>query len=132
VPPRKVKLVKMNIDEHPAISGRWESSIPPSCLRQWPAADGFMARCREPGQRFIDKLPRRDRAGRAEYCGNLQEAEAVLAEGDPACCRPDLCRGARAHSTNIAALRRLAKCYVTSGAIEQAKQTIGMCRVEAQ
>ena len=29
-------------------------------------------------------------------------------------------------STNIAALAGLAKCYVTSGAIEQAKQTIAM------
>jgi putative thioredoxin len=56
----------------------------------------------------------------------LQEAEAVLAEGDPAAAAQIYAEVLAADATNIAALAGLAKCYVASGAIEQAKQTLAM------
>jgi putative thioredoxin len=56
----------------------------------------------------------------------LQEAEAVLAEGDAAAAAQIYAEVLGFDATNIAALAGLAKCYVTSGAIEQAKQTLAM------
>jgi putative thioredoxin len=56
----------------------------------------------------------------------LQEAEAVLAEGDPAAAAQIYAEVLAFDATNIAALAGLAKCYVATGAIEQARQTLAM------
>jgi putative thioredoxin len=50
----------------------------------------------------------------------------VLAEGDPAAAAQIYAEALAVDATNIAAMAGLAKCYVTSGAIEQAKQTLAM------
>ena len=50
----------------------------------------------------------------------------MLAEGDPATAAQIYAEVLAADATNIAALAGLAKCYVATGAIEQAKQTIAM------
>jgi len=56
----------------------------------------------------------------------LQEAEAVLAEGDPAAAAQIYAEVLALDATNIPAMAGLAKCYVSTGAIEQAKQTLAM------
>jgi putative thioredoxin len=56
----------------------------------------------------------------------LQEAEAVLAEGDAAAAAQIYAEVLSLDATNIAALAGLAKCYVTTGAVDQAKQTLAM------
>ena len=56
----------------------------------------------------------------------IKEAEAVLAEGDPATAAQIYAEVLAADATNIAALAGLAKCYVATGAIDQAKQTLAM------
>ena len=50
----------------------------------------------------------------------------MLAEGDPAAAAQIYAEVLAADATNIAALAGLAKCYVATGAIEQAKQTLAM------
>ena len=76
---------------------------------------------------FIDKLTAgMPGAGEPKVAEILAEAEAVLAEGDPAAAAQIYAEVLSIDSTNIAALAGLAKCYVTTGAIEQAKQTIAM------
>lgn len=65
-------------------------------------------------------------AGEPNIAEILGEAEAVLAEGDPAAAAQIYAEVLAADATNIAALAGLAKCYVATGAIEQAKQTIAM------
>ena len=50
----------------------------------------------------------------------------MLAEGDPAAAAQIYAEVLAVDATNIAALAGLAKCYVTTGAIEQAKQTLAM------
>jgi putative thioredoxin len=126
----KVKLVKMNIDEHPAIPGQMGIQSIPAVIAfvNGQPADGFMGAVPESQvTAFIDKLTAgMPAAGEPNIAEILKEAEAVLAEGDAATPAQIYAEVLAADATNIAALAGLAKCYVTSGAIEQAKQTIAM------
>ncbi len=94
----KVKLVKMNIDEHPAIPGQMGIQSIPAVIAfvNGQPADGFMGAVPESQvTAFIDKLTAgMPAAGEPNIAEILQEAEAVLAEGDPATAALDLCRGA--------------------------------------
>jgi putative thioredoxin len=91
-------------------------------------ADGFMGAVPESQvNAFIDKLTKGMTApGEPNIAEILQEAEAVLAEGDPAAAAQIYAEVLGFDATNIAALAGLSKCYVTTGAIEQAKQTLAM------
>ena len=126
----RVKLVKMNIDEHPAIPGQMGIQSIPAVIAfvNGQPADGFMGAIPESQvNAFIDKITKGvPAAGEPNIAEILAEAEAVLAEGDPAGAAQIYAEVLAHDSTNIAALAGLAKCYVTTGAIEQAKQTIGM------
>jgi putative thioredoxin len=76
---------------------------------------------------FIDKLTKGVPAGGEPNIAEiLQEAEAVLAEGDPAGASQIYAEVLAADATNIPALTGLAKCYLATGAIEQARQTLGL------
>jgi len=124
----KVKLVKMNIDEHPAIPGQMGIQSIPAVIAfvNGQPADGFMGAVPESQvNTFISKLTAA-MPGEPSVAEILQEAEAVLAEGDPATAASIYAEVLAADATNIAALAGLAKCYVATGAIEQAKQTLAM------
>src|SRR6266851_360280 len=124
----KVKLVKMNIDEHPAIPGQMGIQSIPAVIAfvNGQPADGFMGAVPESQvTAFIDKLTA-GMPGEPNVAEILNEAEAVLAEGDPATAAQMYAEVLAADPTNIAALAGLAKCYVATGAIEQAKQTLAM------
>ena len=126
----KVKLVKMNIDEHPAIPGQMGIQSIPAVIAfvNGQPADGFMGAVPESQvNAFIDKLTKgMPAAGEPNIAEVLKEAETVLAEGDAATAAQIYAEVLAVDATNIAALAGLAKCYVTTGAIEQAKQTIAM------
>src|ERR1700730_14473444 len=126
----KVKLVKMNIDEHPAIPGQMGIQSIPAVIAfvNGQPADGFMGAVPESQvNAFIDKLTKGMAApGEPNIAEILGEAEAVLAEGDAAGAAQIYAEALGVDATNIAALAGLAKCYVTTGAIEQAKQTLAM------
>src|SRR5258706_10187713 len=126
----KVKLVKMNIDEHPQIPGQMGIQSIPAVIAfvNGQPADGFMGAVPESQvTAFIDKLTKGMAApGEPNIAEILQEAEAVLAEGDAPAAAQIYAEVLSFDATNIAALAGLAKCYLTTGAIEQAKQTIGM------
>src|SRR5665811_44408 len=84
----KVKLVKMNIDEHPAIPGQMGIQSIPAVIAfvNGQPADGFMGAVPESQvTAFIDKLTAgMPGAGEPNIPEILKEAEAVLTEGDPA------------------------------------------------
>jgi putative thioredoxin len=127
----KVKLVKMNIDEHPAIPGQMGIQSIPAVIAfvNGQPADGFMGAVPESQiTAFIDKLTAGmpGMPGEPNVAEILKEAEAVLAEGDPATAAQIYAEVLAADATNIAALAGLAKSYVATGAIEQAKQTMAM------
>src|ERR1700729_2639766 len=124
----KVKLVKMNIDDHPAIPGQMGIQSIPAVIAfvNGQPADGFMGAVPESQvTAFIDKLTA-GMPGEPNIADILKEAEAVLAEGDPTTAASIYAEVLAADATNIAALAGLAKCYVATGAVEQAKQTLAM------
>jgi putative thioredoxin len=124
----KVKLVKMNIDEHPAIPGQMGIQSIPAVIAfvNGQPADGFMGALPESQvTAFVDKLTA-GMPGVPTIADILKEAETVLAEGDPATAASIYAEALAADATNIAALAGLAKCYATTGAIDQAKQTLAM------
>ncbi|WGS20860.1 MULTISPECIES: thioredoxin [unclassified Bradyrhizobium] len=126
----RVKLVKMNIDEHPAIPGQMGIQSIPAVIAfvNGQPADGFMGAVPESQvNAFIEKITKGvPAAGEPDLAEIVKEAEAVLAEGDAAAAAQIYAEVLAHDATNIAALAGLAKCYVTTGAIEQAKQTLAM------
>jgi len=126
----KVKLVKMNIDDHPQIPGQMGIQSIPAVIAfvNGQPADGFMGAVPESQvNAFIEKVTKGMAApGEPNIAEILGEAEAVLGEGDAPAAAQIYAEVLSIDSTNIAALAGLAKCYVTTGAVEQAKQTIAM------
>lgn len=126
----RVKLVKMNIDEHPSIPGQMGIQSIPAVIAfvNGQPADGFMGAVPESQvNAFIERLTKGvPAAGEPNIAEILQEADAVLAEGDAAAAAQVYAEVLGIDATNIAALAGLAKCYVTTGAVDQAKQTLGM------
>ena len=80
----KVKLVKMNIDEHPAIPGQMGIQSIPAVIAfvNGQPADGFMGALPESQvMAFIERLTK-GKAGGDETADLLKAADAALAEGD--------------------------------------------------
>jgi len=128
----RVKLVKMNIDEHPAIFQQLASqtgtqSIPAVfAFSGGRPVDAFLGAIPETQiNAFIEKLTK-GMAGPPSVSDLLKEAEAALAEGDSASAASIYAEVLQEDATNIAALAGLARCYVETDAIEQAKQTLAM------
>jgi putative thioredoxin len=126
----RVKLVKMNIDEHPQIPGQMGIQSIPAVIAfvNGQPADGFMGAVPESQvNAFIEKITKGvPAAGEPNIAEILAEAEAVLAEGDAAAAAQIYAEVLAIDATNIPALAGLAKCYVASGAVEQAQQTLAM------
>ena len=123
----KVKLVKMNIDEHPAIPGQMGIQSIPAVIAfvNGQPADGFMGALPESQvMAFLERLTK-DRIG-GEAKDMLKAADAALAEGDPAGAADLYAQLLDEDNTNVHALAGLARCYVETGAIDQAKQTLAL------
>jgi putative thioredoxin len=126
----KVKLVKMNIDEHPAIPGQMGIQSIPAVIAfvNGQPADGFMGAVPESQvNAFIDKLTQGVVApGEPNIEEILKEAEAAFAAGDPATAASIYAEILGFDATSIPAMAGLARCYATTGALEQAKQTLAL------
>jgi putative thioredoxin len=123
----KVKLVKMNIDEHPAIPGQMGIQSIPAVIAfvNGQPADGFMGAL--PESQVTAFLERLTKGGiGAETKDLLNAADAALADGDAANAANLYAELLAEDNTNIQALAGLARCYVQTGAIDQAKQTLAM------
>src|SRR5271166_780086 len=123
----KVKLVKMNIDEHPAIPGQMGIQSIPAVIAfvNGQPADGFMGALPESQVvAFLERLTK-DRIG-GEAQDLLKAADAALAEGDPAGAADLYAQLLAEDNGNVQALAGLARCYVETGATEQAKQTLAL------
>ncbi|MBN9582037.1 MAG: thioredoxin [Afipia sp.] len=125
----RVKLVKMNIDEHPAIPGQMGIQSIPAVIAfvNGQPADGFMGALPESQvTAFIDKLTQGMPAPEGDVTAILEEAEAAMAANDPATAAAIYAEVLGIDATNLAALAGLARCYVATGALDQAKQTLAM------
>ncbi len=123
----KVKLVKMNIDEHPAIPGQMGIQSIPAVIAfvNGQPADGFMGALPESQvMAFLERLTKEKiGAGDADL---LKAAEQALADKDYAGAAEIYAQVLEEDGASIPALAGLARCYVGTGAIEQAKQTLAM------
>jgi putative thioredoxin len=123
----KVKLVKMNIDDHPAIPGQMGIQSIPAVIAfvGGQPADGFMGALPESQVvAFLERLTK-DRIG-GEAQDLLKAADAALAEGDAAGAAEMYAQLLAEDNTNVPALGGLARAYVETGALEQARQTLAM------
>ena len=123
----KVKLVKMNIDEHPAIPGQMGIQSIPAVIAfvDGRPADGFMGALPESQVvAFLDRLTKNSVGGETKDL--LNAADAALADGDPAGAANLYAQLLAEDNGNVQALAGLARCYVETGALDQARQTLAM------
>jgi putative thioredoxin len=123
----KVKLVKMNIDEHPQIPGQMGIQSIPAVIAfvNGQPADGFMGALPESQVvAFLERLTKGSIGGEAKDL--LKLADAALAGGDPAGAATLYAQLLAEDNGNVPALAGLARCYVETGALDQARQTLAM------
>jgi putative thioredoxin len=123
----KAKLVKMNIDEHPQIPGQMGIQSIPAVIAfvNGQPADGFLGALPESQvTAFIERLIK-DRVG-GEEKDLLKEADAALAEGDAGHAAELYAKVLQQDSANTHALAGLARAYVETGALDQAKQMLAL------
>jgi putative thioredoxin len=123
----KVKLAKMDIDKHPEIPGQMGIQSIPAVIAfaNGQPVDGFMGAL--PESQVIAFLERVTKGKVSpEEKDLLKEADAALAAGNA----PDAAnlygQLLKEDSGNIPALAGLARCYVATGNIEQAKKTLAL------
>jgi putative thioredoxin len=123
----KVKLAKMNIDEHPAIPGQLGIQSIPAVIAfsNGQPIDGFMGALPESQVvAFLERLTKGKIAPDDQDV--LKAAEAALGEGDATTAAQLYAQVLQEDGQNVPALAGLARCYIETGALEQAKQTLAM------
>ena len=123
----KVKLVKMDIDKHPDIPGQMGIQSIPAVIAfaNGQPVDGFMGALPESQViAFLERLTK-GKIG-AEEKDLLKEADDALAAGNAAEAANLYGQLLKEDSGNVAALAGLARCYVATGNIEQAKKTLAL------
>jgi len=123
----RVRLVKLNVDQHPAIAGQLRVQSLPTvyAFRNGQPVDGFTGAQPESAIReFIDKQLGPDVA--AQLAEALEMAEAALVAGDLQSAAQAFAVILQGDAQNPDALAGLAQCYLKSGDIERAKQTISL------
>src|SRR5499425_3120751 len=123
----KVKLVKMDIDKHPTIPGQLGIQSIPAVFAfvNGQPVDGFLGALPESQvAAFIERLTK-ERIGGGEQ-DLLKAAEAALAQGNAAGAADLYAQVLAQDGGNLAALGGLARSYVRTGALEQARQTLAM------
>jgi putative thioredoxin len=123
----KVKLTKMNIDEHPAIPGQMGIQSIPAVIAfsNGQPVDGFMGALPESQvMAFLERITKG--AVGAEEKDLLKVADTTLAEGNAAGAAELYAQILAEDSSNVQALAGLARCYVGTGALDQAKQTLAL------
>ena len=123
----KVKLVKMNIDDHPAVPGQMGIQSIPAVIAfvNGQPADGFMGALPESQvTAFLERLTKG--AIGAEEKDLLKHADDALAAGDITTAAEIYSSLLAEDAANVAALAGLARAQVASGALDQAKQTLAL------
>jgi putative thioredoxin len=121
----KVKLVKMNIDDHPAIPGQMGIQSIPAVIAfvNGQPADGFMGALPESQiNAFIERVTKGQAGGETKDL--LAEADAALAAGDTEGAAAVYSEILAEDKANVAALAGLARAYVAANQIEKAKQIL--------
>jgi putative thioredoxin len=123
----KVRLVKVNVDEHPGIAGQLRVQSLPTvyAFRDGRPLDGFMGAQPESAVRaFVDRLVGED--AEADIATVLATAEQALEEGDVQTAAEVFAAVLQEHKHNPIALAGLARCYLQTGDLDRAEQMIAL------
>ena len=121
-----VKLVKMNIDDHPAIPGQMGIQSIPAVIAfvNGQPADGFMGALPESQiLAFIDRVTK-GKAGGNETAELIKSADVAIAEGDTQGAAEIYSHILEEDPANVPALAGLARCHVANNKLEKAKQVL--------
>jgi putative thioredoxin len=123
----KVKLVKMDIDKHPAIPGQMGIQSIPAVIAfvNGQPADGFLGALPESQVNdFIARITKDKLGGEAQDL--LKIADEALAAGKAEEAVELYAEVLKEEPGSVPALAGLARAYVTTGSFEQAKQTLAL------
>jgi putative thioredoxin len=126
----RVKLVKMNIDDHPSIPGQLGIQSIPAVIAfvDGRPADGFMGAIPESQVRqFIDRIsgPAGDEVDQAaEIASVLEEASGLLAAGDINGAAELFGAVLQVDPENAKALAGMAECMIAAGQNQQAREAL--------
>lgn len=123
----KARLVRMDVDAHPAIASQLRIQALPTvyAFRDGRPLDGFAGPQPEPAvKQFIDMALGEDAGDDLQAA--LDEAEAALTQGDLQAAAEIYAGVLQADAQNPNALAGLAKCYLTSKDLERAEQTLAL------
>jgi putative thioredoxin len=121
-----VKLVKLNIDEHPQIPGQMGvQSIPAVfAFQDGRPVDGFMGAL--PEARIKSFIVRLIGDETAEGGADMEAGEAALAAGDTNTAAQVFAEALQKDAENARAAAGLAKCYLKTGDLTRAEQTLAL------
>ncbi|MET0688748.1 MAG: co-chaperone YbbN [Methyloceanibacter sp.] len=121
-----VKLVKMNIDEHPQIPGQMGvQSIPAVfAFQDGRPVDGFMGAL--PESRIRSFIARLIGDESADAAADLDAADEALAAGDANTAAQAFAEALQKDAENERAAAGLAKCYIKTGDLTRAEQTLAL------
>jgi putative thioredoxin len=121
-----VRLVKLNIDEHPQIPGQMGvQSIPAVfAFQDGRPVDGFMGAL--PESRVNDFIARLIGDSAGDTAADLEAAEAALSAGDVNSAAQLFGEVMQKDRENAQALAGLAKCYIKTGDLARAEQTLAL------
>jgi len=123
----KVRLVKINVDEHPGIAGQLRVQSLPTvyAFSDGRPLDGFMGAQPESAIRaFVDRLLGEETE--PDLGSVLATAEQALEEGDVQAAAEVFAAVLQEHKHNAVALAGLASCYLQTGDIARAEQMIAL------
>jgi putative thioredoxin len=121
-----VKLVKLNIDEHPQIPGQMGvQSIPAVfAFQDGRPVDGFMGAL--PESRIKSFIARLIGDESADATADLDAADEALAAGDANSAAQAFAEALQKDAENARAAAGLAKCYIKTGDLDRAEQTLAL------
>jgi len=121
-----IKLVKLNIDEHPQIPGQMGvQSIPAVfAFQDGKPVDGFMGAL--PESRVNAFIARLTGDTGADAAAKLEAAEAAFAAGDLNTAAQSFGEILQGDRENAQALAGLARCYIKTGDLARAEQTLAL------
>lgn len=121
-----IKLVKLNIDEHPQIPGQMGvQSIPAVfAFQDGRPVDGFTGAL--PESRLKAFIARLVGDSAADAAADLEEAEAALAAGDVNAAAQAFAETLQKDAENERAVAGLTKCYIKTGDLTRAEQTLAL------
>jgi putative thioredoxin len=121
-----VRLVKLNIDDHPQIPGQMGvQSIPAVfAFQDGKPVDGFMGAL--PESRVADFIARLIGDSAGDTAADLEAAEAALAAGDLNTAAQTFGEVLQKDRENAQSVAGLAKCYIKTGDLARAEQTLAL------